>query len=69
MPTLLHRHPCPACGGAHNMVRAAEAAGREYEFRCPETGAVARLTTEEGGTACETPVQGAVALRPVEAVG
>lgn len=64
MPSLLRRHPCPACARAHNFVlqNGPVTTGEEYGFACPETGRPTALLAAEPGIPVSYPPQASVTL-------
>jgi hypothetical protein len=71
MPAMLKHARCGACGHRHHFYLALGelAAGRRYEYVCPETGKWAYLWPEADGEAVSSPTQGVVVLAPAPSVG
>jgi hypothetical protein len=66
MATVLKHTLCTSCGHRHHFTLAVGQldTGKQYEYRCPETGQPAKLKPEQEGEAVHAPPQGAVVLAP-----
>jgi hypothetical protein len=71
MAVLLKHKPCASCGHRHHfcLLQGERHATEQYEYRCPETGQRATLTTNAEGEVVHFPPQGAVVLWPVDRAG
>jgi hypothetical protein len=71
MPAILKHTRCGACGHRHHfyLAQGELAAGKRYEYVCPETGKRAYLWPDVDGEAVSSPTLGAVVLGPAEAAG